>query len=168
MLAEIDTLVLFGSFTGIIIALQSVFFIVIIEWVKAHTAPLNEHLKQKIAPHPATEYSLAAFTDIVVEMENMLEVHTGLIHHLASASPIIKNIPNLSDENRKLRDRLEKTMQELMLISSNEERRNSAIQQLSQTIGDQRSLDKLKEAAKLFPNDVNIAPGIRDLTNRLT
>lgn len=168
MFAEIDL----GNVVAIVIALQGVVCIIGIEWVKAEMKhlkqeQLKELLSKKSNPHPTTEYSLSALTGIIVEMQNMLEVHAGLIHQIVSTCSIADNMPNLSEENRKLRDRLEKTMQELMLISDDENRRRSAIQQLSQVFGDHQSLDKMREVEPLFPDDENFKTGVQDLSRRL-
>lgn len=167
MLAEIDMLSAFIAVIAGFVAIIAIASIFAIEWVKDKTKPIEELLTRELKLNPVSEYSLNAFADIAVEMQSTLEIHTGLIHQLVSVSSVGDKMPGLAAENRKLRDRLEKAMQELMLISNITTRRRSAIQQLSQTIGDQYSLDKMKEVAKLFPGDSNFASGIRELSNRL-
>jgi paraquat-inducible protein B len=171
MFAEVDVLTL----CALVVGLQSVVCVIGVEWVKAKVDPLKESLDGLIKrlegsnkQSPANNYSVRTLTDIAVEMQHMLEVHSGLIHDLVSASPIAKSMPNLSEENRQLRDRLEKAMQELMLISSNDARRESAIQQLSQTLGDQQSLERMKEAEVLFPNDSNLRASTRELSSKVS
>ncbi len=162
-LAEIDI----GTLIGLVVAIQGVVCIIGIEWVKSKIEPLKERLDEIKMPDSTCDYSVDALADIAVEMQSILEVHTGLIHQLVSSSPIAKSTPNLSEENQKLRDRLERAMQELMLISDNQIRRRSALQQLSQIFGDQHSLDKMKRGAVCFPGDSDFNTSIEELQSRL-
>lgn len=95
------------------------------------------------------------------------ECHSGLIHRLVTKTGASKDIPRFRDECVDLDRRIQKAIQELMVMHPPGVASRSAARQLSQVFGDHKSLALMKQVGEWGGADRDLVEGIQCLEERL-
>lgn len=157
----------FAAITAVIVTLQALAIGLIVVIINKRSHHSKEECYQNNHTHKETRHSLDAITDVFIELGRIVQGHTGLIRFISQEAGAKSKLPNLPQVNSARIRRLKKAMQELMLMGENEIRRISAIQQLSQTLGDVQTLNIMCTVSRYFTEDEYLKKGIQELSERL-
>ena len=152
---------------AIVIAVQGFVAFLLVEWLKSRLEKLQATETGSDTDQQRAKYSIVALRRFNASIETNLAVLIGIISSLADKTHLRAEFPKLDEENQRLQNSVRKLLQEAFLVSDLETRRFAAIQELSNRIGDDESLERMKEAAKFFPEDKNFGIGIQHLESRL-
>ena len=112
------------------------------------------------------EYTIHVVSELLVRLETLQTVHSGLPHRVVCATQQDKVIPGLVPELGDCHRRITQTMHELMLLNPVRTRCVSSIRQLSQVFGDHHSLNLMRRVREL-QDSPELQKGIKLLEDRL-
>jgi hypothetical protein len=152
---------------AVIVAIQSILTYVTIEWLKRRSAAMEHRDYDYSNQVRLIEFEIEAIQRFCSVIETHFAIQVDVLTMVAARTGIFKELPHLDRENRKLQSQVRKALQEAFLGSRISARRFAAIQELSNLVGDDKSLERMKLIAGLFPNDKSFAFGIDHLEKRL-
>jgi hypothetical protein len=92
-------------------------------------------------------------TEVAERQFAVLEQHGALIHRLLFSTHQLAFLPQFDTEWKRLREAVNRSTLELMLLQPISQQRDSAVKQLAEVYGDAHSLSMLHEVRRQLGND---------------